>query len=238
MIVIAKKNTGKLIKDYRYEVVSLKNSGTNKWGEGTVTVKDVGTFTVNNFVDTNGSPLPKTDIIPNNNIRDFKFEDLKKGDILVCRRNMYKNIIPGNMYKIVDLKTTSVNETDWQGKPRVRKTNFIKLDGHRFLQFNPWAFRKLNTDELRDISLSAVLDGEVKEYTVDKSARKIDNVENKDLELMKIISKAITDPKRHHLSIIDWSVSKINHRMDVDVNDFEGLLNMSLKDILEKIKQD
>lgn len=157
---------------YRYEVESLKNSGTNKWGEGTVTLKDV---------------------------------------------------------------PTSRNETDWQGKPRVRLTNFIKLDGHRFIQFNPWVFRKLNASELREISLSTVLDGEAFDYTVDTTSRKIDNVENKNLELMKIISKSILDSKRHHLGIVDWACKKINHRMDVKIDDFEELMNMSLKEILEKI---
>jgi len=236
MIVIAKKSTGKLIGGYRYEVNSLKNSGRNQWGEGTVTLKDIGTFNVNHFTDTNGNPVDKIDIL--NYRKDFKFEELKKGDILVCERNQYKGLIPGNMYKIVELKTTSKNEKDWQGKPRVRVTNFIKLEGHRFIQFNPWCFRKLNANEIREISLSEVLDNEVFDYSVDTSVRVIDTVKDKDLELMKILSKSIIDSKRHHLGVVDWACSKINHRMDIKSKDFDDLLNMSLKDILQKIKQD
>jgi len=206
MIVIAKKSTGKLIGGYRYEVESLKNSGSNRWGEGTVTLKDVGTFNVSHFTDTNGNPISKIDILKER--KEFKFEDIKKGDILVCERNQYKGLIPGNMYKIAELKTTKKTEKDWQGKDRVRVTNFIKLDGHRFIQFNPWAFRKLNASELREISLSEVLDNQVLDYTVDTSVRMIDTVKEKDLELMKILSKAIVDSKRHHLVLLIGLVPK------------------------------
>lgn len=236
MIVIAKKSTGKLIGGYRYEVVSLKNSGTNRWGEGTVTLKDIGTFNVSHFTDTNGNPVDKRDILKER--KEFKFEDIKKGDILVCERNQYKGLVPGNMYKIVDLKTTTKTEKDWQGKDRVRVTKFIKLEGHRFIQFNSYAFRMLNSNEIREISLSKVLDNEVFDYSVDTSVRMIDTVKEKDLELMKILSRAIIDSKRHHLGVVDWACSKINHRMDINPKDFDNLLNMSLKDILEKIKQD
>ena len=61
-------------------------------------------------------------------------------------------------------------------------------------------------------------------------------ISNKELELMCMLSKSIIDPNRHHLSIIDWACQKSGTNLGIIPNDYTTLLNMSLKDILEKIK--
>ena len=60
-------------------------------------------------------------------------------------------------------------------------------------------------------------------------------LENFDV-LLKILAKSILDPHRHNLSIIDWGCSKHGDKLSLDSSDFEPYLNMSLSDILEKIK--
>ena len=59
---------------------------------------------------------------------------------------------------------------------------------------------------------------------------------NKDLELIKNLSKSIIDEGRHHLSIIDWACYKVGNGMGINQNDYEPLMNMTLKDILSKIE--
>ena len=64
MIVICKKPTKRLLKGVRYESGSLWNDGLNqRWLEGKVEILGVGRFSVDNFTDTNGGPLPKTNVI-------------------------------------------------------------------------------------------------------------------------------------------------------------------------------
>ena len=94
MIVICKKPTKRLVKGLRYETGSLYNDGTNqRWQEGTVEILGVGRFVVDNFTDTNGNPLPKTNIIvPRAPIHNLEFSELTKGDILVCTSDSYKTL--------------------------------------------------------------------------------------------------------------------------------------------------
>jgi len=66
--------------------------------------------------------------------------------------------------------------------------------------------------------------------------RKIDLVKNKNLELVRLVSKSILDPNRHVLKILDWGIQQVSKKVDVKADDYEELLNMSLKDILELIE--
>jgi hypothetical protein len=54
---------------------------------------------------------------------------------------------------------------------------------------------------------------------------------NKDEELLKIISKSILDPTRHHLSILEWGFKLTN--LDIVKEDYDHLMNLSLKEILK-----
>lgn len=239
MIVVCKKPTKRLVKGVRYEAGSLWNDGTNqRWLEGKVDILGVGRFSVNNFTDANGNPLPKTNIIiPSATLDVLKFEDLKKGDILVCKSDSYKTLMKGCMYQIEDLKSTSYQLTGWNNQLYTRTDKSIKFVGiPRTLKFSSWRFRKLTPQEAREISLNSVLHGEEPEVVKSKDIRKIELATNKELELMHALSKSIIDPNRHHLSIIDWACQKSSVKLGLKSEDYEALLNMSLKDILEKIE--
>jgi hypothetical protein len=239
MIVICKKPTKRLVKGVRYETGSLYNDGTNqRWQEGTVEILGVGRFVVDNFTDTDGNPLPKTNIIiPRTYVEDLKFEDLTKGDILICKSDNYKTLGKGCMYQIEQLVTKTSQRLGWNKQQYTHTEHSIKFVGiPRTLKFSSWRFRKLSPQEAREISLNAVLHGEDPVIVKSKDIRKIELVTNKELELMGMLSKSIIDPNRHHLSIIDWACQKSGSNLGITSDDYSSLMNMTLKDILEKIE--
>lgn len=237
MIVVCKKGTKKLVKGLRYEVKNLWNNGQNqKWIEGKVELKEVtGRFSINNFTDTNGNQLPnvnhttRTATVTHNNPR---FQDLKKGDILVCKVDSYKTMVKYGMYKIENLETYTYNRGSW-----TYNEDYIKFEGiKRKLRFNSWRFRKLTADETREIQLGSLLEGKYPNIIKTTDIIKIDTVDNKEKVLMEFLSKSILDPNRHHLSILDWTCQKSGENMGLKREDYESILTMSLKDILDKIE--
>lgn len=239
MIVICKRPTKRLVKGVRYETGSLYNSGNNaRWQEGTVEILGIGRFTVENFTDINGNPLPKTDIIIQRaQVEVLKFEDLKKDDILVCTSDKYKTLGKGCMYQIEEVKSKSEQRIGWNKQSYTHTEKTVKFVGiPRTLKFSSWRFRKLTPQEAREISLNSVLHGEEPAVVKSKDIRKFELVSNKDLELMSALSKSIIDPNRHHLSIIDWACQKSATNLGISPEDYTTILNMSLKDILEKIE--
>jgi hypothetical protein len=235
MIVVALKNTTKLVKGARYEVQSLYNSSSTR--RSRVYLKGLGGYDVKGFTDTSGNPLPKIDILPTaSEIVKLEFSELKKGDIIVCKSNSYKTLVPGAKYKIADLKEDKVEYTTWNGTKATRSYPRIKFEGvNRWFDFNHWRFRGLSTEEIREISLSQVLEGKGPEIIKTDKLRKIDHVENKDKELILYLSKAIFDPNRNNLDIIDWA-SKIGNKMGIERKDYDFLLNLPLKEIIEKFE--
>jgi len=239
MIVICKRATKRLVKGVRYETGSLYNDGTNQhWQEGTVEILGVGRFVVDNFTDIDGKSLPKTNIIvPRAPINDLKFSDITKGDILVCTSDSYKTLGKGCMYQIEQLVTKTSQRVGWNKQTYNHTEHTIKFVGiPRVLKFSPWRFRKLSPQEAREISLNSVLHGEEPAIVKSKDIRKIELVTNKELELMGMLSKSIIDPNRHHLSIIDWACQKSGSNLGITSDDYSSLMNMTLKDILEKIE--
>ena len=239
MIVICKRPTKKLVKGVRYETGSLHNSGTNqRWQEGTVEILGIGRFVVDNFTTTDGNPLPKTNIVVQpTHLEQLTFEQLTKGDILICTSDGYKTLGKGCMYQIEELKVKSEQKMGWNKQPYTHVEKSIKFVGiPRTLKFSSWRFRKLTAQEAREISLNSVLHGEEPVIVKSKDIRKIELVANKELELMSMLSKSIIDPNRHHLSIIDWACQKSGTNLGITSDDYSALLNMSLKDILEKIE--
>jgi hypothetical protein len=239
MIVVCKKPTKRLVKGVRYETGSLWNDGTNqRWLEGKIDILGIGRFSVDNFTDTNGNPLPKTNIIiPLAPLESLKFEDLSKGDILVCKSDSYKTLGKGCMYQIENLKSVSYQKMGWNKQPITFTEQTIKFVGiPRTLKFSSWRFRKLTPQESREISLNSVLNGEEPAVVKSKDIRKIELVANKEFELMSALAKSIIDPNRHHLSIIDWSCQNSSANLGLIPSDYDSILNMSLKDILEKIE--
>jgi hypothetical protein len=141
------------------------------------------------------------------------------------------------MYQIEELKIKSEEKLNWNKQKQIYTEKTIKFVGiPRTLKFSYWRFRKLTPQENRDISLNSVLHNQDPLIIKSKDIRKIDMISNKELELMNMLSKSIIDPNRHHLSIIDWACQKSGTNLGIIPNDYTALLNMSLKDILEKIK--
>jgi hypothetical protein len=234
MIVICKKDTKRLIKGVRYEVQNLWNDGTNqRWVEGKIEIKGIGRFVVDNFTDTNGNDLPKINVISPpilNQHEKIKFEDIKKGDILVCTSDFYKTMIKNGMYRVEDKQENTYD------MGFVRKEHYIKFFGiKRRLKFNSWRFRNLTPEESREISLKNILDGEEAEVITTTKLRKIDMVVDKEIELVRILCKSILDDNRHHLSIIDWAIKKSGSDMSINTEDYEPIMNLTISQILEKL---
>lgn len=239
MNVICKRGTKRLIKGVRYEVLNLYNDGTNqRWIEGKVEISGVGRFSVDNFTDTDGKPLPNLNIIKQTVTQEIlNFEDLKKGDILVCKSDVYKTMGKGCMYQIEELITKTSQKMTWNQVPYIHKDYSIKFVGiTRTLKFSPWRFRKLTPHEAREISLNSVLHGEDPAIIKSKDIKKIELIPNKEFELMSALSKSIIDPNRHHLSITEWACQKSGVNLGITSDDYNTLMNMSLKDILNIIE--
>jgi hypothetical protein len=239
MIVVCKRGTKRLIKGHRYEVTSLFNSGTgNPWRNGKIVIKDVGRFSVNSFTDTNGKEIAKVDyqatiVRPTR----YTFEDCSKGDILVCNSDRYKTFVKGGMYKIEELTTVnSVVNIKYNNTTRNVTTNYVKFVGiKRKMKFNSWSFRRLNSDEAREISLNHILNNEDTNIIIESVKRNIELVDDKDDVLLKILAKSILDPYRHNLSVIEWGCDKHGDKLSLESSDFDPYLNMTLADILKKI---
>ena len=240
MILISKKTTKRIIKGNRYEVSALWNDGTNqRWIEGLVSLKGLsGRLSVNNFTDTDGNEVPKINVASQiEPIVTLKYEDLSEGDILICKSNSYKTLVEGGKYKIESLEVKETLEKNYSGNLYTRKENFLKFEGiSRKLKFNPFRFRKLNESEVREMSLSSLLDDKSPDIIKTSSIRKIDMVENKNKILMSILSKSILDKNRHQLSIIDWAVQVSGTNYSVDNSDYKDIMNMSLSEILTSIE--
>lgn len=237
MIVICKKGTKKLVKGLRYEVRNLWNNGQNqRWLEGKIELKEVsGRFSVNNFTDTNGNALSNTNQItstPRVSHEYIKFEDIKEGDILVCKVDSYKTMVKNGMYKVEKLDTFKFIRGTYN-----YTEEYVKFEGiKRKLRFNSWRFRKLTAEESREIQLGSLLEGKDPNIIKTTDICKIETVDNKERALMEILSKSILDPNRHHLSILEWACKKSGENMKIKVEDYQSLLTMSLKDILDKIE--
>jgi hypothetical protein len=239
MIVICKKATKKMVKGLRYEVLNLWNDGNSqRWQEGKIEILGFGRFVVGNFTDTDGKPIPQIKILnPIPRVKNLEFTDLAKGDIIVCMSDRYKTIAKESMYKIESLKEVVTAKIGWNKQSYNQTERTIKLEGiPRSMKFSSWVFRKLTPEESREINLNKILHNEDVKIITDSKTRKIDLVINKNLELMKNLSKSIVDENRHHLSILDWSCYKTGSTMGIVKEDYNDLMNMSLKDILELIE--
>lgn len=240
MIVICKKGTKKLIKGHRYEVDCLYNgTGNQRWQQDKITLKGiVGRFQSSHFTDTDGKELPKINIIksPVDTYKKLEFDNLKKGDILICDTDTYTTFTKGCMYKVVDLLKTSVEKKSWNGSKYIQNSYFIKFAGvSRWIKFSSWNFRSLTPEEQREIQLNSLLLDKAPPIVLPKESRGINLVLNKQDTLIKIICQSVLDTNRHHLGVIDWSCEKTGHKLKVRPEDFSELLEMKLEDVLKLI---
>jgi hypothetical protein len=193
-------------------------------------------------INQNGSlrlPVPGVKSIISHNLPSSVIVSLDGTSLVfTCNPNSYnKHNFTIKLDGHDDIKGT-INFVGW-GTSQVDddSNRWVKFVGiGRKMKVNGWNFRKLNPDESREISLSHILDGEEVKIITSSDKRNIELVENKDDVLLKILAKSILDPHRHNLSIIDWGCSKHGDKLSLDSSDFEPYLNMSLSDILEKIK--
>jgi len=239
MIVVCKRPTKRLVKGVRYEVDNLWNDGTSqRWLEGRVGIKDIGRFSVGNFVDENGNELAKIKIVkPLAPIQRMIFSELKEGDILVCTSDNYKTLLKGGMYRIEKLFSVSTQRTGWNNQVHTYIEEYIKFEGvTRKLKFNTWTFRQLNSEESREISLNTLLNDEEAPVIKSQNIKKIDLMSNKDTVLMDILSKSIIDPNRHHLTITEWACEKVASKLSLEVSDFEYLMDLPLREVLELLE--
>lgn len=238
MVVICKKATIKLVKGLPYQVVALENSKKDRIGR--VRIKDIGWYTVNNFETTDGKPLPKIDIAYKREyIEDpLEFSQLSKGDILICKSDSYKTLVKGGMYKISELSSVSKQMKNWSGGTYTHIDNYVRFEGvSRKLMFSSWRFKRVPTDQVREMALEQILhDAPDKVTRTDfRNLRKIEHIENKDNELMSVLAKSILDVNRHKLSIVEWAVQQLGRKMDLERGDYSHLMDMKLKDILKLI---
>jgi hypothetical protein len=240
MNVICKKGTTKLVKGHSYEVISMNNSNVSTYKS--VRLKDFGSYSVKNFTTTDGKSLPEIDIpLPTNFYNRFellKGEDVSKGDIIVCMQDRYKTLVKDGMYRVEEINRKVTPRTSYSGTILTPYVEYlIKFEGvKRKLKLNGWCFRKLTTAEARELALNQLLFDETTGLITTNDTRKIDLVQDKNLELLKIVSKSILDPNRHGLKILDWGIQQVSKRTEVKVDDYEDLLEMSLKDILDLIE--
>lgn len=214
MIVICKKGNTKLVKGLRYEVISMENSlGTRMYCR----IKNFGAYSVKNFTTTDGKPLPKIDIpLPQNfysrNFEFLKFDKIKKDDIIICTRDSYKTLVKDGMYRIEEI-TSKSTPRNYRGTLPPHIEYFIKFEGvKRKLKFNGWSFRKLTIAEAREMALGQLLFDKETGIIINGNVRKIDLVQDKNLELLKILSKSILDPNRHGLKILDWGIKQVSKK--------------------------
>jgi hypothetical protein len=231
MIVIPIKDKGKLLKGMKYTASSVHNNGRNSsYIEGTLYIPVFGRQSVDLFTDENGNSIPK---INYSSYTECDPSTLRSGDILICQSDRYKNLINGNLYRIESItglhKASKYrNWIEWQ----------IKFEGHnRKIKFNSWRFKKLPTDEARELALNAVLNDEVLDLKVDTKIRKIDALPDKDKRLILFLAKSIIDSKRR-LGAIDWACNKMSTNLGIKKEDYDKFMDMPLKEILEIVKQD
>jgi hypothetical protein len=240
MIVICKKPNSRLLKGHRYEVQNLWNDGSNsKWLEGKVEILGFGKYSVDTFTDSDGNKIQNTNLIKQRvqQTKYIEFEHVEVGELIVCITDHYKTMAKDHLYKIEKLESVSIERYNWNNVKYTYTEKTIKLEGiKRRLKFNGWFFRKLTPEESREISLNSVLNGEEPNIIKTNDIRKFDLTFNKEKLLMQIISKTILDVNRHHLSIVDWSCEKTGSSSKIKKDDFNDILNMTLKDILEKIE--
>lgn len=245
MEVIYKGNSKRLIKNHKYTIQRLYNDGSNRnWLEGKLEIEDLGIFKINTFTDINGNVLPKINYY--RKLKEIKkiieFTDLKKGDLLICKVKDLKSLIYDRIYVIDELYSEHKDYTSTlfgQQSAIVRriKNDYVSFKGiNRKIKYSSWKFEKVKSDIQRQMSLLSILDNQEADIITSIPSRKIDVSLNKEKDLMELVAKSILDKSRHHLSIIEWVYKQIGKNMNLNEQDYEVLLNMKMKDVLNVIE--
>jgi len=234
MKVISRKGNRKLLKGHVYETDFFNNDQTQtnqnyRYSYKRISIKGRGWYSVDDFTQTDGQPLPKTIYDRQVKVEPTKITDIKKGDVLVCLSDQrFKYLIKGGKYRIAEVRITNESSSwsaSWSGGD-------IRLEGYnRWLMWSNWNFRKLTLQESRDLALSQIFDKE-ENFSVEFK-RKFELKSDKDVVLVETLAKSILDKNRHELSVLDWGIEKSGGHFKLTKEDFSHLMDKPLKDILE-----
>jgi hypothetical protein len=246
MKVICVSNTKRLVKGAIYEVEKIMANPT-PLGKGRMRSKyiyidingSIYKFVTNKFKTEDGKDIPSIDWV-SDRYRESELQSkyinrikntIKSGDYVICLSNHHKYLVYGNKYRIseVDIQTVSLS---WGNFDAIR----IKLEGDdKFYSSN--SFRCCTIQESRDTSLRVVF-GETTEIKkpLSKFDRKIDQYdeESKFEKLIRTVMLSYIDPNRNNMSVIDWACKKTQPTLSIRPDDFKEILEMKLKEILEK----
>lgn len=247
MRVISKKNTKRLVKGAVYEVLKIRNLKPNTKGYFssyiTIRINDNDlTFVVSNFTLEDGGIIPEInwesiDYTSNkdniNKTRINSDNPPKVGDYVkyIRNRNSHKNLEYNNTYRISDTREREVKYGNI-----TRKVYDIKIEGcNRF--YKSKSFRKCNTQEVREISLSDLFGEDNSVKKINTKSRKIDQYDNETKEriLTKMLITSILDTNRNNMSVVDWTC-KNGKIFSVNKDDFSQILTKSFASILENYK--
>jgi len=215
MKIRAIKDTRSIIKGHLYEVAAIYN--TNGYGKVQL-VETGGTHLAVYFTDVNGAPLPTINAQYKDTRSYTKFEELSVGDLVICKSKGHKTLTYGKMYRIEDLISKKSPNSTYYIEQK------IKLEGvPRTYTYSSWNWRVLSKDEQRDIQLLDVLDNQAPDT---------------EIELFTAICESMTDSKRHHYGLVDWYCRTVpGKRMNAKPEDFERILDMSLRDIIKLVDE-
>lgn len=214
MILICVKSTKRILKGVRYEAEAIYNT----CGSGSVCIKGMSSFSVKNFTTIDGDPVPSIFFSASVNQVYNDGSDIKIGDKLVCIVDSYKSFDKNIRYEV-----ESINSELYSYRKRV-KIKFVGIKQRVY--FNQYSFREMTTDELREEKLSDF-------FTDDE---RIEKPADKNIMLMKLLSKSIIDSNRHQLSIIEWGIKQLSVK-SIKIEDYSELLDMKLSEIINLLEK-
>jgi hypothetical protein len=242
MKVLCKRATKQIVKGVIYDVLFLQNQnpGGNNFFHPNIIIKindEVNSsFSVNNFTQTDGTPLPEINWqvagFTRPNWREGWIDENnlpKAGDYVVYKFKSSKTLVQDKTYKITD-----VNVIKKGGVSYAWYDIFLKIEGsNRWLSSR--TFRKLSTQEARDLHLKEVFDEATGVEKVDKTKRKIDHFEGfeRDKILITCLLQAMLDKSRNNMTVVEWAANKTGSLYSLTVEDFAPILEKNLTSILE-----
>jgi hypothetical protein len=224
MIIKAKQDKNKVLKGVQYETDYISYGSMRVMSsDGTY----LGYYKKEDFTLPSGAEIKTDRYDVRQSMSSITADQLKVGDIVVCNTNRnYKYLVKGGKYRISEVEVINKGNR-WS-------SGFVRFEGYkRKLKWSPWNFRKLTTQESRDLAINQIFDKE-ENFSVE-FIRKFEQAHNKEKELFEAISKSAMDKNRHQLSIIEWAVRKTSKHMDLKLDDFDDILDMKLSEILEMI---
>jgi len=153
---------------------------------------------------------------------------LKVGDYVIPTKDTFKSLIHRKSYRITDIKIT----------PKPYSATKIKIEGisrwykiYSFTICPPEVSRAYNIDLITGSENNEVI------TIKDPKEKKINYLKNdeKILVLIDLLFRSKMDKNRNNLDIIDWAIKKRNNPYRLKREDFDQVLGLDLKQIVEII---